>query len=428
MRLSILLNRGESIKKIKKIVWFSSGLLQSGGGERLILEGIKHFENMGIETYLLVYNFDKKVALDETYNPNVFLIGKDIEKSNPLYPKLLTSLMRIFILRKKIICINPDIIISQGQWGDSVPPYIATLYTSYPHAVHVFGSMFSFSDEFSKYTFIFKRHFNEIRQSVFGYKEIIPTKSPKLGLIKRTKLEIEAFLKYLSVNNAKIIFVLSNQNKWEVKKLYGRNAIVLRGAFQKSIFDYEPKESIKQKLNLIDKKIILNINRLVPKKRVDLCIRAFEMIAKKRKDVFLVIGGTGPEENNLRELVKQLDLQSYIKFVGFIPEKELWDYYLCCDVFVQLDLADFNIAPFVALALGRKVVWSTEMEIDEDLKQNRFIFPTNPEVIDVVTAIENALTAELCDLNLTEKQILSYYTWENYFSEILREMEAVCES
>ena len=107
--------------------------------------------------------------------------------------------------------------------------------------------------------------------------------------------------------------------------------------------------------------------------------------------------------------------------------QELWDYYSCCDVFVQLDIADFNIAPYVALALGRKVVWSTEMEIDGNLRQNRFIFPTNPEVKDVAAGIEKALTTDLGSMNPIEKQILSRYSWDNYFGEILKELEGVCK-
>lgn len=411
--------------KIKKIVWYSSGLIQSGGGERLILEGVKYFEKVGIETHLLVYNFDEKATFEGTYKPNIHILEKNREKNDFFPVKLFMSLKRLLILRKQIRSINPDIIISQGQWGDSVHLYIATLFTPFPHAVHIFGSVFSFSDEFSKYALVFRRHFNEIRQSVVGYKEVVPTRLPKLGLVRRRELELSAILKYLSVKKAKRIFVLSNQNKWEVKKLYGKDAIVLKGALPPHIFDYKPKENIKQKLGLMDKKMILNINRLVPKKRVDLCIKAFEKIANKIENAILVIGGIGPDEKRLRDLVKGLNLEGKVKFVGYVKEKELWDYYACCDVFVQLDIADFNIAPYEALALGCKVIWSTEMEIDENLKRNRFIFSADPEVKGVAEVIEKALTTDLGSMDPIEKQILSRYSWDNYFGEILRELERV---
>ena len=40
--------------------------------------------------------------------------------------------------------------------------------------------------------------------------------------------------------------------------------------------------------------------------------------------------------------------------------------------------AEFAIAPLEALALNKKVVWSTEMEIDETLKEINMYFLLTP--------------------------------------------------
>ncbi len=50
-------------------------------------------------------------------------------------------------------------------------------------------------------------------------------------------------------------------------------------------------------------------------------------------------------------------------FTGFIPSDEVWGYVAAADVFVAPATADFNIAPYEALALGRKVVVSDELEL-----------------------------------------------------------------
>lgn len=418
--------------KIKKIVWFSGSLNQVGGGERLILEGVKYFESNGIRTYILTWDFDEKALFDGTYQADNILVlsQKDVViNSTNLLSKIVRGISNTLTLRRKIREVKPDVIITQTYTIDSIPLYLATLFSPFLYVTFIHGTMFRIPEDSIKYTIIFRKYFNEIRESVTGYRETIPLSPLRLRytLVRRVLSELLAFISYFAVRQAKRIFVLSDQVRWEVKKLYGKDAIVLKGAFPPHIFDYKPKEDIKQKLGLMDKKMILNINRLVAKKRVDLCIKAFKEITNKRDDVVLVIGGIGPEEHNLKKLVRQLNLESYVKFVDYIPEKELWDYYLCCDVFVQLDIADFNIAPYVALAFGRKVIWSTEMEIDENLKQNRFIFSTDPELKDVAVAIENALTTELCAMNPIEKQILSRYSWDNYFGEILRESERVCK-
>lgn len=413
---------------IKKIIWFSGSLNQVGGGERLILEGAKYFESKGIKTYILTWNFENKALFDETYKQDNILVlsqkSEAVNSKNHLL-KIMRRISKILTLRRKLKEINPDVIITQTYTTDSIPLFLATLFSSFPYVTFIHGTMFRIPEDLIKYTFIFRKYFSKIRESVTGYKETIPLSPLKSTLARRVLSNLLAFVSYFAVRKAKRIFVLSDQVKWEVKKLYGKDSVVLKGAFPAQIFNYKLKENIKQKLSLADKKIVLNINRLVPKKRVDLCIRAFKEITNKMENVVLVIGGTGSEEHSLKKLAKQLNLEPYVKFVGYIPEKDLWDYYLCCDVFVQLDIADFNIAPYVALALGRKVVWSTEMEIDENLKQNRFIFPTSPEVKDAAIVLEKTLATDLESMNLIEKQILSRYSWDNYFSEILRESERV---
>ena len=238
-----------------------------------------------------------------------------------------------------------------------------------------------------------------------------------MSLAKRIKTELTAVLMYIGVRKAKKIFVLSNQMRWEVSKLYGKEAIALKGAFHPQVLNYKPKLNIKRKLGLEDKRVILNVNRLDPRKRVDLLIKAFKGICEKFGDVALVIGGIGPDEGRLKELANQLNLAGKINFVGYIKEEELWDYYACCDVFVHPNWADYAIAPFEALALQKKVVWSTEMEIDETLEGNRHIFAANPTVDDFVKAMEKALTTEV-----TEKNDMSDYTWDMYFEKITREI------
>ena len=208
--------------------------------------------------------------------------------------------------------------------------------------------------------------------------------------------------------------------KWEVKKLYGKEAVVLKGAFPDEIFDYKLKQDIKKKLGLENKKMILNVNRLDQRKRLALLIKAFNQVIKDFDDAILVIGGVGPDEARLKSLAKELGLKDKVKFVGYIKEEELWDYLAACDIFVHPNWADFAIAAYEPLALQKKVVWSTEMEIDENLKKNKHIFVANPTVDDFAQAIKKALITRV-----TEKNDLSLYTWNNYCGRILKELREI---
>jgi hypothetical protein len=58
--------------------------------------------------------------------------------------------------------------------------------------------------------------------------EFIPLR-PKCGLRKRTLSEFTAVLNYLAVRKARKLIVLTDQIRWEVSRLYGRDALVARG-------------------------------------------------------------------------------------------------------------------------------------------------------------------------------------------------------
>ncbi len=236
--------------------------------------------------------------------------------------------------------------------------------------------------------------------------------------MERIATEILAVVEYLAVRKARKIFVFSKQMQWEVGKLYGREAIVAKGAFPAAVLDYRPEQDIRQRLGLDGRVVVLSVNRLEPQKRLDLIIRAFSRVSEKLGNVALVIGGTGQEADKLKKLVDELGIKKQVRFVGFIDETELWDYYAGCDVFICAHWADFNITPYGALALQKKVVWPKGLEIDENLAGNRHIFAADLNVDDYARVLHKALTTEI-----TEKNDLSIYTWDRFSEVILSNLE-----
>jgi glycosyltransferase involved in cell wall biosynthesis len=402
--------------RIKRVILFCGTLVAVGGGERLLFEEVNYLEKVGTVTHVLTFNFNKDVLFNSAYNIKLEHWGHRID-SKKILLWFIQQLYNIHILRKRIKDIKPDIIISATA-GDCTSLYLATLFSPFDYVTHIHGTIFWFQDDLLKYAWIHRKVFDEIRESVIGHKEFIPIKPPKSSLAMRIIKEFAAVAIYMAVRKAKKIFVLSNQMRWEVKKLYGKDAIVLKGAFPSAILNYKPKRDIKEQLGLIDKRIILDVNRLDPRKRVDLLIKSFKQVYGKFTDLMLVIGGVGPEEESLKALVKELDIQDKVKFVGYIKEEELWDYLASCDVFVHPNWADFAIAAYEPLALQKKVVWSTEMEIDEHLTGNKHIFAANPTVDDFAHAIVKALTTEV-----QEENNLAMYSWERYGASIMKELK-----
>lgn len=380
------------------IVLFSCGLANPGGQERLMVKEAKYLEKKGFRVKLLVFKLSRKALFGHE--------DLDIEVSNA---KSRTG--KLMLLRRRLKELKPDLVIAQSYW-DAEVLYLATLFTNIPYIVHIHGTPFWFDPQrdLRKYGLIFRKVFDEIRNSLYGHREFIP-KNPKISLKDKVKLNILAILDYLAVRKAKRIITLTDQLKWEIKKMYGRDAIVSRGCLDPEILNYKPKRDIKKELGLEGKRIILNIGRLDPRKRIDVLIKAFSKLYEKHDDVYLLIGGTGEEEQNLKKLAKDLSIDDRVIFLGYIPEDELFDYYASCDVFAFPSWTTSGITPYEALAVGKKVIWTSEA--DEPVLSDPHVFVADPTVDAFAKALEIALNTEI-----KSKIDLSQYTWDKYFEKV----------
>ncbi|MBD7987964.1 glycosyltransferase [Luteimonas sp. Sa2BVA3] len=88
---------------------------------------------------------------------------------------------------------------------------------------------------------------------------------------------------------------------------------------------------------------ILFVGRLVEKKGVRHLLSAMPRLLDAIPDAYLTIAGFGPDEEALREQVRQLGLESVVRFTGALPQSELPDHYRSAAVFV---------APFVRAGSG----------------------------------------------------------------------------
>lgn len=414
--------RKMAASKLNRVIIFTTRLSITSGVERIMLEEARYLVNKGIETHILTYEpqSDAKLALDLLHQMDMLSINIEEISYRRVSNELLQELYKIRALRKKLKEINPDIIIAQDVSACSRLRF-ATFFTSFPYITHLHDVQFQCHTDLIKYSLVFRKVFDEIRTSpIGGKKEYILPKPPKMGLRKRVMIEVAGLTHYLGVRKARKIFTLTNQVKWMVKKLYDKEAIVVKGAFSADKLNYQPKSNIKDKLGLLNEMIILNINTLRPEKRIDLLLRAFKLLSKKLENVVLIIGGRGPEEKTLKKLAQELGIQGKVKFLGYIPEDELWDYYAGCDIFVHPFQGDFCLAPYEALALQKKIVIPMEMELDEYLVKNKHIFVANSTIDDLAKSMEEALTTEI-----SEKDDLSDYTWDKYVGRIYTTCEEV---
>lgn len=100
------------------------------------------------------------------------------------------------------------------------------------------------------------------------------------------------------------------------------------------------------------------IGRLVKLKGVDLLISAFADLIKEKPDLHLQIIGDGPERSNLEHLVKSLNLQSKITFLGYQDKIQIQTQILpSLDIFINPSLQEgLPTTVIEALLAGCQVV------------------------------------------------------------------------
>lgn len=105
-------------------------------------------------------------------------------------------------------------------------------------------------------------------------------------------------------------------------------------------------------------KIIFTAARFIELKAVDVLINAMEIVLRSEKATF-VVAGSGPEEEKLRTLSKQLGIEEYVKFTGNISREDMPYYLGMCDIFVLSSYIDTSPNALIeAMACGKPSVVS----------------------------------------------------------------------
>lgn len=401
----------------KSLLWFVSRLDQAGGGDRLFFETKASLKNCGVDVNVLTWKFNDAALFNGKYGADgVINIGeKSIgSPSVGILGKVYARVATFFESYKHIKRLKPDFLVCQSEYEAILVSWLSFL-TGTPYIVKVFGQTYLDALEPAKFLFPFKKHLNEIRNSLPIYIETIPLKRPKFGVKLFIIYQIACVLRYFAVRNASYIFTLSPQCRYEVNTLYGVEPIVLRSGFRSELLDYENQNKVKARHGLkSETKIITCFSRLLPKKRIDVAMRAFEKVSRTHSNVAMFVCGSGPELGSLKRLASELGLDSIIYFTGYVHEDDVEDYIGESDMLVNLDVAQFDIVALEAIALKTKIVGLTDHEFSEIFVRANCIEGSDPSPEGVALSIENTLQDSEIKITPEFTAELQSLTWDSY--------------
>lgn len=101
--------------------------------------------------------------------------------------------------------------------------------------------------------------------------------------------------------------------------------------------------------------IVVSVGRLVRRKGFRHLIESVKYIGDSRVRVLII--GEGPERPNLDALIRQLDLESKVELLGFVPEEKKLQYLSIADVFVLPSIYEgFGLVFLEAMHCGLPII------------------------------------------------------------------------
>ena len=290
--------------------WFSGEF--KGGAEKVFkeIEDIVIENNLNYEIFSLVNhlkknnNFNKDKMINTSLIQKLPFSEKHFHKYLPLFPLAIEQ----FDLR------NFDLVISSSH---AVAKGVITspdqLHISYIHSPMRYAW-----DQMNTY----------LKNSSYG----------KLGINLLLRIILQNLREWDYLSSVRIDKIICNSNftAKRVKKYWGRDSTVIHPPVDTNRFF--PKKSRHN--------YYLSVSRLVPNKRIDLLVKAFNQL-----NLPLIIIGSGPEKKELMKIAKK-----NIKFLGYQSDQNIKTYMEECRAFVYAGTEDFGIAPVEAMAAGAPII------------------------------------------------------------------------
>jgi glycosyltransferase involved in cell wall biosynthesis len=129
---------------------------------------------------------------------------------------------------------------------------------------------------------------------------------------------------------------ISETVRQRIRKFYRREAVVVHPPVDVQRFQVQEEHD----------DYFLIVSRMIPYKRIDLAVQAFNMLGLPLKII-----GDGRDRPRLQAIAN-----SNVEFLGRLPDQQVGEYLSRCRAFVFPGKEDFGIAPLEAQAAGRPVI------------------------------------------------------------------------
>lgn len=189
--------------------------------------------------------------------------------------------------------------------------------------------------------------------------------------------------------------------------------------FSKENMNKKLMNDIIKEYHLEDKFVVIFLGRIAPEKSIDLLIDAMVDIHKMNSQICLLIVGGGPQLNELKGMVEQLDLNDCIFFTGAKESQFVPSYYHVSHVFVSASMTETQGLTFIeAMASGIPAIARYDKNLEGVIQhgQNGYFFNEKDELIELILQLSNHNLSKLSNQAFCDAM---KYSSENFYKNIM---------
>jgi phosphatidylinositol alpha-1,6-mannosyltransferase len=187
------------------------------------------------------------------------------------------------------------------------------------------------------------------------------------------------------------------------------------------------RETAKSKFGVTGKRVLCTVSRIHRYKAHDTVLRALTNLApEEREQLVYLVAGTGPYQQELKKHAIELGIESQVRWLGFVSEKELPQVYLASDLFVlctrdapeERSIEGFGMVFLEAQSCGTPVVGTRTGGIPAAIQEGEGGWLIEPDDTRTLTDIVRQLIRSPESFRIAGRQarqrVLRENTWECY--------------
>lgn len=214
-------------------------------------------------------------------------------------------------------------------------------------------------------------------------------------------------LEKIAIEEPDALITVSEKLRDKIQEEYGKSPEIIYNGFSKT---EKTGKDVKKELE-IQEDMIFFVGRHAQQKGIEHLIYGFRKYLEDGNEAELVIGGDGHLTESLKDFVDMLGIEEKVHFTGFIPDRELGDYYEAADLFVSPSISEpFGLTITEALEAGTPVA-ATSNGVEEILSPGQII-SIEPDSESIKEGIRKGL--ELEEFTFEDSR-----TWQDMTDEIL---------